>query len=151
MQPDALGAYFRLFNEIGILSQLGRAVLEAELPDGLISSHFGVVNHLIRVGDGTTPLDLARAFQTPKTSMTHTLAGLEKLGMIEMRPNPDDGRSKRVWLTGKGRAMRDDTVAQMAPTFVKLSEQFPPEKVQAILPELTALRVLLDQNRAPEG
>lgn len=151
MQPDALGAYFRLFNEIGILSQLGRAVLEAELPDGLISSHFGVVNHLIRVGDGTTPLDLARAFQTPKTSMTHTLAGLEKLGMIEMRPNPDDGRSKRVWLTDKGRTMRDDTVAQMAPTFVKLSEQFPPEKVQAILPELSALRVLLDQNRAPEG
>lgn len=151
MQPDALGAYFRLFNEIGILSQLGRAVLEAGLPDGLISSHFGVVNHLIRVGDGPTPLDLARAFQTPKTSMTHTLAGLEKLGMIEMRPNPDDGRSKRVWLTGKGRTMRDDTVAQMAPAFVKLSEQFPPEKVQAILPELSALRVLLDQNRAPDS
>ena len=41
-------------------------------------AHFGVVQHLIRHGGSVTPLDLARAFQQPKTTMTHTLQVLEK-------------------------------------------------------------------------
>ena len=49
--------------------------------------------------------------------MTHTLAGLEKRGLVEMRPNPEDGRSKRVWLTPAGRTFRDRTIRQMGPVF----------------------------------
>ena len=94
---------FRFFNEIGIIEQLSRAQLEARLPDGMIAPHFAVLNHLTRVRDGQTPLALARAFQVPKTTMTHTLKGLEQHRLVEMRPNPEDGRSKRVWLTDQGR------------------------------------------------
>ena len=65
--------FFEVFNEIGIIEQLSRAVLEARLPDGLIAPHFTVLNHLVRVKDGQTPVHMARAFQVPKTSMTHTL------------------------------------------------------------------------------
>jgi hypothetical protein len=36
--------------------------------------HFSVLNHLMRVEDGRTPLELARAFQVPKTTLS-TLAG----------------------------------------------------------------------------
>ena len=61
MDKEALGYYFALFNEIGIIGQLSRAVMEAELPDGLLASHFSVLNHLIRVKDGQTPLKLAQA------------------------------------------------------------------------------------------
>ena len=92
--PDnSIPRYFQLFNEIGIVEQLARAMFEARLPDGMLVTHFSVLNHLVRVGDGRTPLALARAFQTPKTSMTHTLAGLERHGMVDMRPNPKDNRS----------------------------------------------------------
>ena len=70
--------FFNFFNEIGIIAQLSRTLLEARLPDGMTAMHFFIVNHLIRVADGRTPLDLARAFQVPKTSMTHSLAGLER-------------------------------------------------------------------------
>lgn len=146
-RPDLLGLYFGMFNEVGIIEQLSRAQLEARLPDGLIAPHFGVLNHLIRVEDGRTPLDIARAFQTPKTSMTHTLAGLEKHGLVEMRPNPDDGRSKRVWLTDKGRKVREDAIRSMAPDFGWLAEVFPPEKVQVVLPLLTELRKIMDAAR----
>ena len=38
MDKDAVGYYFALFNEIGIIGQLSRARMEAELPDGLLSS-----------------------------------------------------------------------------------------------------------------
>ncbi len=143
-------AYFALFNEIGILSQLSRAALEARLPNGLLVTHFGVVNHLIRVKDGQTPLVLARAFQVPKTSMTHTLAGLERHGLVEMRPNPKDARSKCVWLTDAGRAFRDQAVADISFMMAPLAEAFAPERAAALLPELAALRQVMDAARDGE-
>lgn len=146
-QPPGPAPYFALFNEIAIIEQLSRARLEKQLPDGLIAPHFAVLNHLIRVEDGRTPLQLARAFQVPKTTMTHTLAGLSKHGMVDMRPNPADARSKQVWLTDKGRALRETTIASLIPGFEAIAASFPPEKAAAILPVLQELRVLLDHNR----
>lgn len=146
--PDRTDAdYFRLFTEIGILEQLSRAFLEAQLPEGLIQPHFSVLNHLIRVADGRTPLELARAFQVPKTTMTHTLAGLEKHGLVEMRPNPADARSKQVWLLPEGRKVRDGVIASLGPEFSKIAEVFTPDEVAAILPALEKLRIHLDEAR----
>ena len=82
MDNETRALYFRFFNEIGIISQLSRTMMDMRLPEGVNTSHFSVLNHLIRVQDGRTPLALARAFQVPKTTMTHTLAGLEKLGFV---------------------------------------------------------------------
>jgi len=147
MDEKTQAMLFRLFNEIGILEQLSRAFLEARLPDGLIAPHFAVVNSLIRVKDGRTPLELARAFQVPKTTMTHTLAGLEKHKLVEMRPNPEDGRSKRVWLTEMGRAFRDKAIADMGPLFDDLAEGVEPAHIEAILPVLEELRVFMDDYR----
>jgi DNA-binding MarR family transcriptional regulator len=139
--------YFRLFNEIGIIQQISTAFLEARLPDGLIAPHFNVLNHLIRVSDGRTPLEMARAFQVPKTTLTHTLAGLEERGLIEMRPNPDDGRSKRVWLTDKGCATRNQAIAGLDDLFEMIAAEFPSETVEEMLPELERLRIFIDALR----
>jgi DNA-binding MarR family transcriptional regulator len=106
-----------------------------------------VLNHLIRVGDGPTPIKLARAFQVPKTSMTHTLKMLEKRGMVETRSNPDDGRSKQVWLTPKGRETRDQTISALAQDFSELAQGIDMEALIAIQPALTALRKHLDASR----
>jgi DNA-binding MarR family transcriptional regulator len=146
--PDATTTlYFRLFNEIGILEQLGRALLQARLPPGLLVSHFGVLNHLIRVRDGSTPLDLARAFQVPKTTMTHTLGGLEQAGLVEMTPNPEDARSKRVWITAQGRAFRARTIAALAPDIARIADAFDETSVRRLLPDLERLRETMDRQR----
>lgn len=145
--PSGPGVYFGVLNEIGIIEQLSRTLLEARLPDGLIAPHFTVLNHLIRVHDGRTPLELARAFQVPKTSMSHTLAGLERHELVEMRPNPDDRRSKQVWLTEQGRAVREGTIAALAGDLADISEVLSPQDVVTIMPMLTRLRVWLDQRR----
>lgn len=147
MDEKTQGMLFRLFNEIGILEQLSRALLEARLPDGLIAPHFAVVNSLVRVKDGRTPLELARAFQVPKTTMTHTLAGLEKHGLVEMRPNPQDGRSKLVWLTARGRAFRQKAIDDLGPVFQDLAGGLDTEKLETILPVLEELRAFLDERR----
>ncbi|MEO0357477.1 MAG: MarR family transcriptional regulator [Pseudomonadota bacterium] len=138
---------FEFFNEIGIIAQLSRALFEARLPNGLLVTHFSVLNHLIRVRDGQTPLAIARAFQTPKTSMTHTLAGLEKHGLIEMRPNPDDGRSKQVWITQAGQAFRNDAMMTMAQSVGSLLSDMPSSYFDEMVPKLRDMRVLLDENR----
>ncbi|MEO1161292.1 MAG: MarR family transcriptional regulator, partial [Pseudomonadota bacterium] len=121
MDDQTRSTYFSFFNEIGIIGQLSRTILESRLPDSMLISHFSVLNHLIRVADGRTPQDIARAFQVPKTSMTHTLSGLEKHNLVEMKPNPKDGRSKNVWITAKGRDFRNHAIGAMDQDIKQLS------------------------------
>ncbi len=139
--------FFTLFNEVGIIGQLSGSLFERRLPDGFLVSHFSVLNHLVRLGDGKTPLDLARAFQVPKTTMTHTLAGLEGAGLIRFAPNPRDGRSKCVMLTDAGRAFRDDAIARLEPDLTAIATAISPDRVAAILPLLAEIRRWLDAER----
>jgi len=146
--PDKNGSdYFRFFNEIGILEQLSRAMLQARLPDGMLVPHFTVLNHLVRVKDGRTPLELAQAFQVPKTTMTHTLAGLVKADLVVMRANKDDGRSKRVWITKKGIGFRQEAIGSLDEDLARLRKSFSEARVKRLLPELQALREIMDADR----
>ena len=147
MDKNNPAAYFELFNEIAIIQQLSRAALEEKLPDGFLQPHFAVLNHLIRVHDGRTPLEISKAFQVPKTTMTHTLSGLEKHGLIEMRPNPKDGRSKCVWLTDQGRVFRGETIEKLSGYMSDIAERFARQKIAETLATLKELRIYLDENR----
>jgi DNA-binding MarR family transcriptional regulator len=148
-QTSDLARFFEFFNEVGILNQLSSAMFEARLPPGFTVSQFAVLNHLIRVRDGRTPLDLARAFQVPKTTMTHSLAVLERHGLVRMAPNPGDGRSKCVWITEAGRTFRDTAIAALAPDIAGLARDFPANRLEQAVPVLTALRRLMDVRRNP--
>lgn len=147
MDNNTRSTYFTFFNEIGIISQLSRAVLESRLPDGMLISHFSVLNHLIRVGDGRTPQDISRAFQVPKTSMTHTLSVLEKHNLVEMKPNPRDGRSKNVWITEAGREFRDRAIGAMDPDIQHLSAQLADIDIAGLNQQLASIRQIMDRAR----
>jgi DNA-binding MarR family transcriptional regulator len=150
--PDRAGElWFRFFNEVGIVNQLAGSLLAARLPKGFLVPHFTVLNHLVRVRDGQTPLALTRAFQVPKTTMTHTLMVLERAGLVVLRPNPDDGRSKRVWLTPAGAAFRDAAIAALQPDVARLAARYPAERIAALLPALEELRRILDADRDGGG
>lgn len=147
MSDTTMPDVFRLFNEIGIIGQLSRTLLEARLPPGFVTAQFSVLNHLVRVGDGNTPLAIAQAFQVPKNSMTHSLSVLEREGLIELRRNPADGRSKLVFITPKGRAFRADVIAALAPDLARIAAALPPDFVARLLPDLETLRKFLDADR----
>jgi DNA-binding MarR family transcriptional regulator len=138
---------FAFFNEIAIIGQLSGSLFERRLPDGFLVSHFGVLNHLARLGDGKTPLDLARAFQVPKTTMTHTLAGLERAELIRVVPNPKDGRSKCVMLTDAGRGFRDQAIVRLGPDLEAIARAIAPARVAAVMPLLAEMRTWLDRER----
>jgi DNA-binding MarR family transcriptional regulator len=147
MTGNARGGWFELLNEIGIIAQLSRAAFEARMPGGLAQPQFSVLNHFVRLGDGKSPLDLARAFQVPKTTMTHTLAVLEARGLVETRPNPKDGRSKLIYITDAGRALRDAAIARLAAEMGPMLDAADPGLPARALPDLRILRKLLDENR----
>jgi DNA-binding MarR family transcriptional regulator len=150
-RPRPEDLFDAFFLEVGILAQLSRAIFEARLPPGFNLPQFSILNHLLRVRDGGTPLELARAFQVPKTSMTHSLAVLERHRLIEMRPHRHDGRSKCVFITPAGRAFRDAALAAIAPDVAELAARFSAERLAEALPTLTALRKIMDAMRDPGG
>lgn len=147
-KKQELRRYFELFNEVGIIAQLARTIMENRLPDGMTLPHFSVLNHLVRLGDGVTPRDLSRAFQVPKNSMTNTLAGLEKRGLITVRPNPNDARSRYVFLTRAGRNFREKAIDALAPDIEQIAEHISTREVDVLLPALQNIRRELDENRA---
>jgi DNA-binding MarR family transcriptional regulator len=147
-KPDDTDAlYFAFFNEVAIISQLSGRLLEAKLPKGFLVSHFAVLNHLARLGDGRTPLAIARAFQVPKATMTHTLTGLADAGLVRLMPNPEDGRSKHVMLTEKGRRFREQAIARLKPDMARIAGHVEPRSVAAALPLLAEMRSYLDRAR----
>lgn len=136
-----------MFREIGIINQLSTASLNALLPAGIIDSHFGVLNHLLNQRDGATPLALANAFQVPKTTMTHTLSGLLKHGLVAIKPNPKDGRSKQVWISKKGVDLRNQTLATLAPILTESLDSFSLETIQMLQQNLAEIRQIMDDKR----
>ena len=148
MDRDGAGALiFGFFNEIGIVSQLGSALFTRLMPGGLHLSHFIVLNHLVRLGDGRTPVQIANALQVTKATMTHTVTVLTRHGFVEVVPNPDDGRSKLVRLTEAGRTFRDDAIARLAPALGFVADNLSVEDIGAVLPVLEKVRKLLDAER----
>lgn len=138
---------FQFFNEIGIISQLSSTAFERALPHGLTQAQFTVLNHGVRMGDGWTPARLAAAFQVTKGTFTSTLQKLEAKGFVRVEPDPDDGRSKRIFLTDAGRKAREEALVAAGPLFARIPEAITPEQIEALLPTLRNLRGWLDDNR----
>lgn len=138
---------FQFFNEIGIIHQLSTTAFNRKLPDGLHVSHFAILNHLMRLGDGKTPNSISDAFQVTKGTMTHTLGTLTKRNLIAIQPHPSDGRSKLVFLTDAGRSFHSDAIESLNPLIDLLSRNVELDTLIRMLPDLQAIREILDDNR----
>ena len=101
----------------------------------------------MRLGDGRTPRQIARAFQVTKANMTNTLSKLTVRGLIEIESHPSDGRSKLVFLTETGRAFREKAIGTLNPELDAINAHFTTDKARSILPALRELREYLDRAR----
>lgn len=55
--------------------------------------------------EGERPSALAARAGTSKQAINHVLRDLERLGYLELRPDPDDSRARLVTTTERGRAL----------------------------------------------
>lgn len=140
---------FRIINWIGIIDQLTstkvRKLLEGtEVPP----PQFALLNHFShRPKEGKKVTDIARAMQQPQPGITKTIAKMVTKEFLEERPNPDDGRSKILYLTPKGIkahiGARQKLIEGMGNTFDDWSE----EEKEILFKLLDRLKIHFDNNR----
>lgn len=139
---------FKVFNEIGIINQLTSAAFAAVLPKGMTIAQFTVLNHFARLGhEQRSPAQLASAFQITRPTMTSTLARLDKAGLVAIKPDPGDGRSKLVSVTAAGEKMRDLCLQRLAGPMADAVSVLSSETLEALLPLLQDVRAKLDRLR----
>jgi DNA-binding MarR family transcriptional regulator len=138
---------FQVFNEIGIIAQLSQNGFERVMPMGMTLAQFTVLNHFVRLGDGKSPVDLARAFQVTKPTMSSTLSRLADKGFILIRNDEKDGRAKRVFITQSGRDMREACITALEPELEKLIPALDIPAMAEFLKHLSHLRSVLDNQR----
>ena len=93
---------------LGALLRVPLRVIERRIVEGLnenghpdiVPAHLGLIRY--PGPDGKRPVDLATEANMTKQAMNYLLGELERLGYLERRPDPDDVRFKRVYMTERG-------------------------------------------------
>ncbi len=80
-------------------------------PLGISTGPFPLLLHLWEQ-DGLTQKDLVERLGYEQPTVAATLSRMERDGLVERRPDPTDGRAQRVWLTERGRSLRDEAQVQ---------------------------------------
>jgi DNA-binding MarR family transcriptional regulator len=146
-KTDEAARLLALLADIGIINQLTSTAATRALMPMLGLSEYGLLNHMVRCGDGETPTRLARAFQVSKPSMTATIGRLATKGYAEVEGDANDARSKRVLMTAAGRAAHAAAGQKLAGL---RDEQFGGFDVTGLLTHaeaIASLRAHLDEQR----
>ena len=138
---------FQVLNEIGIIDQLAQNRAARLLGPALNLSQFVVLNHFSRLGRPRSLVQLASAMQVTKGAMSNTVSRLAAKGLVEVMPDPADGRGKLVSLSDAGRAARQQALAGLALGLDDLNRDIPPETLITALPLLRQLRIWFDSHR----
>ncbi len=102
---------------VGIVARVGRTAAFFDQSTNALMARYGlsrsawdVLSSLRRAGAPyeCSPTELYRGLMRTSGTMTNRLKRLENDGLIERRPDPQDGRGLLVRLTGKGLALVDE-------------------------------------------
>ncbi|MEO0500508.1 MAG: MarR family winged helix-turn-helix transcriptional regulator [Pseudomonadota bacterium] len=135
----------RLLLEISIIAHLGDLVFARELPKGVTTAQYGVLNRLVRLRRRETISELARAFQVAQPTMSSTVAQLRKKGLVELQPSDEDRRRKIVAITAAGARIRADGVLTQVALAEKIGASLDEREWETILPQIHQMRLGLEQ------
>ena len=89
--------------------------------------------------DGITVSGLAELARVRKQTMAQAVDQLERMGYVERRPNPHDRRSRLVFLTERGEAVKPVTHATAARVEEHWAQLTSPEDLEALRASLLRL------------
>ncbi|MCG8617582.1 MAG: MarR family transcriptional regulator [Desulfobacterales bacterium] len=103
---------------------------------------------MLFISDGQSQDALSRNMQVDKSYTARAVAKLEKMGLVERRPDPDEHRIKRVFLTEDARAKEQAFFTLFRGWHDILVKDIPPEELTIIL---NGLDKMLENGRAHLG
>ena len=110
---------------------------------GLQRGEFDVLATLRRSGDPylLSPTQLYEAMMISSGGMTNRLDRLERAGLVERRPDPNDRRGKLIALTDAGKRVIDDTIGRHVASeqrMLSMLTRAEQKKLNALLKKLIA-------------
>lgn len=130
---------------------LFRVLLEMSLQEyGLLPPQAGIL-HILNSHEEYNQLVLGQEMSIDKASIVKYVDGLEKLGMVLRKTDPNDRRAKILQLTAKGKKVQkeishlhkkleDKIMKDIAPKDVELLRRLLPEVLAAVLNELNSVK-----------
>jgi DNA-binding MarR family transcriptional regulator len=150
-RPDLNVAPLGLFGRLFQLTHLADAALGEELQrHGLQHGWFDVLAALRRAGAPyeLNPTELIRATLLSSGGLTKRVDRLEKEGLVERRPDPDDRRGTLVRLTRRGKRIVDRALEAHLANEERLLSALSAADRRALDALLRKLLASLDQGRA---
>lgn len=140
----------RLFFLLSAANRRVQRWIEAEMAakGGLTAAQSGVL-FLLAKRDGALIGEVAEALDATRSSMTGLVDRMARGGLLERRPDPEDGRAQRLYLTGKGRDALAYAKRGLDSINAQLTEGFTPEEVDAVARWLTHLQQTFPKGETP--
>ena len=91
-----------------------------------------------------TPLQVAQGLLTSQSGMTGKLDRLERQGLIQRSPDPEDRRAIRLGITDSGRALIDEAFTTSLSVYQSMLSEFSPTAVKNFEALLEKLLTRLD-------
>ncbi len=112
----------------------GKLVSENFARFGLGRGDFDVLGTLRRNGEpyALRPTELSKSSMLTSGTMTSRLDKLEKNGLVQRLPNPDDRRALMIQLTEKGRILVEEVAAKHFELQAEILEILEPEDRKAL-------------------
>jgi DNA-binding MarR family transcriptional regulator len=117
-----------------------RSIDEVLAPIGITSAQFDLLQQLLHE-DGLEHRELQRRLGLTSPSLTTLVDGMVRNGHLARRPDPEDGRVKRIWLESKAvEIIRSEAFAQAGRTVTeRLLAPFSTEEAARFLHQLDAV------------
>ncbi|HEV8281988.1 MAG TPA: MarR family transcriptional regulator [Candidatus Limnocylindrales bacterium] len=105
---------FRIDESLGYLVNRAARLMAGELAERLRPTGVGIgqwaVLLFLWARDGLTQAELARVVAIEPPTMVRTIDRMVRDGMVARKRDPSDARVSRIFLTDRGRALRDELV-----------------------------------------
>lgn len=109
-----------------------RTAIGAELKEfGLSTSQYATLM-IVQDHPGLSNADIGRKVSSSRQSANQMLAGLERDGLIERLPHPDDRRTQQIQITEAGRALLKQARIAVARREAELEAGFSQEQRAAV-------------------
>jgi DNA-binding MarR family transcriptional regulator len=131
-------------NSLGFLLSKGYqrawALLREEIDQyELTPPQFGLLAFLWRE-DGQTQTELSENGQIDRTTIGGLIDRLEKIGLVERRPHPQDRRAYKIHLTSRGRELEGPLTECAQRTLARFTKDLSQQEVSELIRMLTILR-----------